>query len=89
MAAQQPARVPALVLSSTPWTGPEYRSSHREPGGVDEAEPADDGSHLTKLWHLRRPYYPADRPDLLSGSSATRWPPASIPPRATGRAPVT
>ena len=65
MAAQQPARVPALVLSSTPWTGPEYRSSRREPGGVDEAEPADDGSHLTKLWHLRRPYYPADRPDLL------------------------
>jgi pimeloyl-ACP methyl ester carboxylesterase len=65
MAAQQPARVPALVLSSTPWTGPEYRSSHGERGGVDEAEPADDGSHLTTLWRLRRPYYPAGRPDLL------------------------
>jgi pimeloyl-ACP methyl ester carboxylesterase len=65
MAARAPGRVRALVLSSPPWTGPEYRASHAGGPGVDEAEPADDGSHLTTLWSLRRPYYPAGRPDLL------------------------
>src|SRR5690606_6102962 len=34
--------------------------------GVDVATVADDGSHLTKLWRLRQPHYPARRPDLLA-----------------------
>lgn len=65
MAAAAPARVPALILSSPPWTGPEYRRSHASGPGVDVAETAGDGSHLTRLWALRQPYYPAGRPDLL------------------------
>ena len=65
MAARDEGRVRALVLSSPPWTGPEYRASHAAGPGVDEAETADDGSHLTRLWKLRHPYYPAGRPDLL------------------------
>ncbi|GAA0526285.1 alpha/beta hydrolase [Paractinoplanes ferrugineus] len=65
MAAAVPARVPALILSSPPWTGPEFRESHANGPGVDEAETAADGRHLTTLWELRRPYYPAGRPDLL------------------------
>ncbi len=65
MAASAPARVPALILSSPPWTGPEYRRSHASGPGVDVAETTDDGSHLTRLWSQRQPYYPAGRPDLL------------------------
>ncbi len=65
MAAAAPARVPALVLSSAPWTDAAFRESHAGGPGVDEAEIAEDGSHLTKLWALRQPHYPAGRPDLL------------------------
>jgi pimeloyl-ACP methyl ester carboxylesterase len=65
MAAAAPTRVPALVLSSAPFTDAAYRKGHEGGPGVDEAEIAEDGSHLTKLWSLRRPHYPADRPDLL------------------------
>ncbi len=65
MAAARPDRVRALVLSSPPWTGPEYRASHADGPGVDQADTTDDGTHLTELWKLRQPYYPTDRPDLL------------------------
>jgi len=65
MAAQAADRVPALVLSSPPWTGPEYRASHADGPAVDRADRVDDGGHLTAWWGLRRPYYPAGRPDLL------------------------
>jgi pimeloyl-ACP methyl ester carboxylesterase len=65
MAAADPARVRALVLSSPPWTGPEYRSSHAGGPGVDAAQTDADGHHLVELWSLRQPYYPAGRPDLL------------------------
>ncbi|ROO60592.1 pimeloyl-ACP methyl ester carboxylesterase [Micromonospora sp. Llam0] len=65
MAASAPDRVPALVLSSAPWTDAAYREAHAGGPGVDEAETAVDGTHLTTLWALRQPYYPADRPDLL------------------------
>jgi pimeloyl-ACP methyl ester carboxylesterase len=63
MAASAPDRVSALILSSTPWTGPEYREGHT--AAVDNVSRAEDGSHLTELWRLRQPYYPTGRPDLL------------------------
>ncbi len=63
MAASCPERVRALVLSSPPWTGPEYRSQRVS---VDQAEADADGNHLAELWRFRQPYYPADRPDLLN-----------------------
>lgn len=65
MAAERPERVRGLVLSSAPWTGPEYRASHAHRGGVDDVDPAEDGSHLRELWTFRQPYYPAGRSDLL------------------------
>ncbi|MFI0445531.1 alpha/beta fold hydrolase [Actinomadura sp. 6N118] len=66
MAASARARVDALVLSSGPWTDAAYRESHAGGPGVDEAVTAEDGTHLVELWALRRPYYPAGRPDLLN-----------------------
>jgi len=65
LAASAPDRISALVLSSAPWTDPAYRASHANGPGVDEANRADDGAHLTTLWRLRQPYYPPQRPDLL------------------------
>ncbi|MCO8277538.1 alpha/beta fold hydrolase [Actinoplanes sp. TRM 88003] len=65
MAAAAPARVSALILSSAPFTDAAYRQGHAGGPGVDEADTAEDGSHLTKLWALRQPYYPPGRPDLL------------------------
>jgi pimeloyl-ACP methyl ester carboxylesterase len=65
MAAADAARVRALVLSSPPWTGPEYRSSHADGPGVDAVDTDADGNHLVELWRLRQPYYPTGRPDLL------------------------
>lgn len=65
LAAAAPERVAGLVLSSTPWTGPEYRASHANGPGVDVAERTENGSHLTALWTLRQPYYPAPSAPLL------------------------
>lgn len=66
VAASAPERVLGLVLSSAPWTDSAYRLSHAGgDDGVDVAQQAADGSHLTQLWSLRSPYYPTDRPDLL------------------------
>jgi pimeloyl-ACP methyl ester carboxylesterase len=62
MAAARATRVRALVLSSPPWTGPEYRSGRVS---VDAVETDADGNHLGELWRLRQPYYPVGRPDLL------------------------
>jgi pimeloyl-ACP methyl ester carboxylesterase len=65
MAASRPERVAALVLSSPPWTGPEYRSSHAGQPSVDAVETDANGNHLAELWRFRQQYYPAGRPDLL------------------------
>lgn len=62
MAASRPERVGALVLSSPPWAGPEYRSGRVS---VDNVEPDANGNHLAELWRIRQQYYPAGRPDLL------------------------
>ncbi|NKQ51723.1 alpha/beta hydrolase [Amycolatopsis sp. K13G38] len=64
LAAIAPERVRALMLSSTPWTGPDYRAAHAGRTTVDEVEPTGDGQHLVEMWGIRRPYYPAGRPDL-------------------------
>lgn len=64
MAVQAPARAQALVLSAMPWVDAARRAGNHDVG-VDRATAADDGSHLTELWRLRRPYYPDHRPDLL------------------------
>lgn len=64
MAVRESGRTDALVLSAPPWVDAQRRAAGHGVG-VDEATAADDGSHLTQLWQLRRPYYPAGRPDLL------------------------
>jgi pimeloyl-ACP methyl ester carboxylesterase len=66
MAARRPEHVSHLCLSSAPWTDASFRYKHADGPGVDEAELADDGSHLTQLWSLRAPFYPEGRPDILT-----------------------
>jgi pimeloyl-ACP methyl ester carboxylesterase len=66
VAATAPERVSTLVMSSSPYNDAEWRSERDSSDlGVDDAEIQEDGSHLTTLWALRLPYYPAGRPDLL------------------------
>ena len=65
MAASRPERVHAAVLSSCPWTDRNYREGHSGPGGIDCVDRAADGSHLTRLWEMRRPYYPEPGTALL------------------------
>jgi pimeloyl-ACP methyl ester carboxylesterase len=60
LAAVFPNCVSAAVLSSTPLS----RGTRPTPA-VDDVEPRADGSHLTELWRLRQPFYPAGRPELL------------------------
>lgn len=59
LAAGDPGRVSALVLSSTPLTDAEYRSAPPDESGVDKGEDA------AALRRSRAPFYPPDRPDLL------------------------
>jgi pimeloyl-ACP methyl ester carboxylesterase len=66
VAASLPERVADLVLSATPYVGPERRelvATTREP--VDAVPLSDDGSHYKLLWDRRTSFYPSDRPDLL------------------------
>lgn len=65
IAAAQPARVASLVLSSTPYTGPEFRQRRAQQPPIDAVQPAPDGSHLAALWQRRQSFYPAGRPELL------------------------
>jgi pimeloyl-ACP methyl ester carboxylesterase len=66
IASRAPAQVSALIVSGTTYTDAEYRRIHAEGEGVDFAELANDGTHLTQLWSIRHPFYPKDRPDLLN-----------------------
>ena len=66
IASRTPARVSALIVSGTTYTDAEYRRIHAQGEGVDFAEIADDGTHLTQLWSIRHPFYPKGRPDLLN-----------------------
>lgn len=65
IAAAQPSRVASLVLSSTPYTGPEFRAARAQRPPIDAVEPKPDGSHLAALWQRRQPFYPPARPELL------------------------
>lgn len=65
VAASHPERVAGLVLSSTPFTNPEFRKQRAERPPIDHVEASDDGSHLTDLWRKRQSFYPKHRPDLL------------------------
>jgi pimeloyl-ACP methyl ester carboxylesterase len=59
LAAQQPERVSALVLSSTPLTDADYRARPPDESKVDAADDAEG------LRRSRADFYPVDRPDLL------------------------
>jgi len=65
LAASQPERVAALVLSSTPYTDEAFRRARAERPPIDHVEPSADGSHLAELWRKRQAFYPRERPDLL------------------------
>jgi pimeloyl-ACP methyl ester carboxylesterase len=65
LAAAHPTRVASLVLSSTPFTGADFRRVRRERPPIDAVAPSDDGSHLAALWQRRQGFYPPGRADLL------------------------
>jgi pimeloyl-ACP methyl ester carboxylesterase len=66
VAATYPERVEKLVLSSTPYLDAEDRERRKTRPPIDEVETKEDGSHLTELWQKRLPFYPKNRPDLLT-----------------------
>lgn len=66
VAAAAPERVERLVLTSTPWTGPEFREKRRGHRGIDAVEVREDGTHLVELWGRRAAFYPPRRPDILT-----------------------
>ena len=66
VAAAYPERVEKLILSSTPYVDAEDRDRRRTRPPIDEVEFKTDGSHLTELWQKRMPFYPPDRPELLT-----------------------
>jgi pimeloyl-ACP methyl ester carboxylesterase len=59
LAAREPERVDALVLSATAMTDAAYRAAPPDESGVDEGDTAEE------LRASRAGFYPADRPDLL------------------------
>jgi pimeloyl-ACP methyl ester carboxylesterase len=65
MAASQPQRVAALILSSCPFNDVARRASHVGQRTIDEVQRSSDGHHLGELWRRRQPYYPAQDIDLL------------------------
>ena len=65
MAASQPGRVAALVLSSCPWIDAPRRLAHAGKRVIDEVEHVDSGAHLSELWQRRKPYYPKGDTELL------------------------
>lgn len=66
LAAAAPGRVGRLVLSSTPLVDDAARRARAHRAPIDHVEPTDDGAHLAALWDGRAPFYPRDRPDLLT-----------------------
>ena len=66
VAASYPERVEKLVLSSTPYVDAENRAYRQTRPPIDEVEFKADGSHLVQLWQKRMPFYPQDRPELLT-----------------------
>lgn len=66
VAASYPQRVDKLVLSSTPYVDAEDRERRKTRPPIEEVEFKQDGSHLTEIWQRRMPFYPKNRPDLLT-----------------------
>lgn len=66
VAASYPERVDRLILSSTPYVDADDRKRRKTRPPIDEIEFKEDGSHLTELWQKRMPFYPKNRPDLLT-----------------------
>jgi pimeloyl-ACP methyl ester carboxylesterase len=65
IAAAHPESVDALVLSACPFVDEARRAAAHGKHIIDDVTARMDGSHLGELWAMRRPFYPADRPDLL------------------------
>ena len=66
VAASYPERIDKLVLSSTPYVDADDRKRRKTRPPIDEVESKEDGSHLTELWQKRMPFYPKNRPDILT-----------------------
>lgn len=67
MAASRPDDVECLVLSSTPWIGPDERAERRDSGVFYGFAPRDDLSHILQMAERRRSWMPAGRPELWNG----------------------
>jgi pimeloyl-ACP methyl ester carboxylesterase len=65
MAASRQERVSALVLSASPYVDAARRAAAPGKKIIDEVSPTSDGAHLTALWRMRQPFYPAGDTDLL------------------------
>lgn len=65
MAASQPARVKALVLSASPYVDARRRESHSGRRVIDHVDRHADGRHLLELWRNRSPFYPEGDISLL------------------------
>lgn len=66
VAAAAPERINRLVLSSTPYVGPEQRKARKKRAPIDLVTFAADGSHLTEMWQKRMAFYPPEQPELLT-----------------------
>jgi pimeloyl-ACP methyl ester carboxylesterase len=67
MAASAPGRVECLVLSSTPWLDDAERTARKKAGVYYGFPASNDLSHVLKMADRRRPWMPADRPELWNG----------------------
>ena len=65
VAAQQPDRVEALVLSACPYVDAARRAKEHGRQIIDDVAVRPDGQHLTELWGRRQPFYPKGRHELL------------------------
>ena len=65
IAAAYPQRIDAAVLSASALVDADFRARHAKPSRVDNVQRRPDGSHLTELWRIRQPWYPAGDIDLL------------------------
>lgn len=65
IAARDPARIAAAVLSACPFVDAARRQHHDGQRVIDDVTERADGSHLTELWNRRRPFYPEGDVDLL------------------------
>ena len=65
MAAANPSRIAAMVLSAPPYVDAARRARYVGKPVIDEVARNADGGHLLALWQMRRPDYPTGDIDLL------------------------